>query len=101
MVKVQYRYCRRVPRLDLARAALRKGPMIKRGRFYITHDFGQRHNIQTIDKLIASGEAVLIGDGVAHIDHVREARDVLPVVPSAAIAPSADAALTPRQHEPV
>lgn len=58
---------------DAARAALRRGPLVRRAGYF--HSGFKPFAVQTIQKLIESGEAVRIGSGVVHADHIQPAQE--------------------------
>lgn len=59
----------RTPALTVAREALKRGPLVRDGINYLSGR--RRFYYRTIDKLIASGEAVRVGTGVVHADHLQ------------------------------
>ena len=69
------RYPRQIAAVEIARAALRRGPLIReyRGadprRSY--YSGARSFAPKTVEALIATGEAVRIGTGVVHAEHWR------------------------------
>ena len=58
--------------VEVARAALKNGPLTRplpRGHYLSGAKFFAQ---KTIRQLIANGEAVECGNGVVHIDHIRQ-----------------------------
>lgn len=58
-----------LPAITVARNALKRGPFVKLREYYGTGS--RRFAASTVNKLIERGEAVRVGTGVVHVNHLQ------------------------------